>query len=577
MNEIMKKYWQCHSPNLTPHYYNLDLPLSATQEEIEQAHRRLLELIHPDNLRGTEQNNSAETAIQLINEAYEVLSDDEKRFHHLMVCEKVFGCRSSSDYLPRFGIDYWNSRWVRKHREIDSFAPKPWPWDYDTLSTELMCPTGEHGGIQFCTATWVNVVHILVDNLLPYSMSDSIWRRVETWKSGNHSNETIKDIYLDFQRGCDNFKVLIEKREPYIPWSQIPANTDWPTLGKQCTLFCVDILTVPFGIFCIIFFLLTLLSFQTVKKPKRERRRPVFRAPSARSSREPTYRTIDGDIAQSQNQSHTRAWRRQSYSYPSERYYYADEEFTLLYRLGKPQNYSVKEVSSRYTNPSDKSNSTRYPTVTTRQGRATNSATTNSTDDSIPTRNKSLKEPQPRSQSQSSSPSSSTSRSSSTQSSDTKAQRSPIPANASQFFSLNPSERHYYYPNADLPLRERHNTSTSYPPIRQRYVHYEDEKDWADDERTPRLCMALTATGKQCSRRVSLVTPLSGSTVEALVSPLCYQHRHVRKWVREAKERDPPAEESVSSVGRDGLPEEESRRSSVRFLDEDEDDEDDEY
>ncbi|THV45616.1 hypothetical protein BGAL_0468g00040 [Botrytis galanthina] len=577
MNNLVK-YKECHTPNFTPHYYNLDLPVSATQEDIEQAHLRLLQLVHPDNLRGPEQNSSAETAIQLINEAYEVLRDDEKRFYYLMVCERTFGCRFKSDYRPRFGVDFWNSRWIGKHHEIDSFAPKPWPWNYDTLSTELMCPAGKNDGFQFCTATWVNVAHILVDNLLPYSVSDSIWRRVETWRSGNPSNETIKDVYLDFQRGCDNFKVLVEKREAYIPWSQIPANTDWPTLGKRCSLFCVDILTVPFSIFCTILIILTLINLRTFKKQKRKQRRRVFRPPSARSSRPLTYRKIDGDVSQSQNQSHSRVSRRQSSFYPSERDYYADEEATPLYRLEKPRKYSVKEVSNRYTNPSDKSESTRYPRAITTQRRATNSAITNPTVIPPPTRHKILKMPQPPTPSPSPSPNpssstSSSSQSSSTQSSNPKVQRPSSPANASQFFSLNPSEKHYYYPNNDLPLRERRNTSTSFPPTRQRYVHYEDEKDWADDEHTPRLCMALTATGKQCSRRVSLVTPLSGSTVEALVSPLCFQHRHVRKWVRGAHERGSPVEESLSSVERDRLPEEESRRPLVRFLDEDEDDE----
>ncbi|KAF7895320.1 hypothetical protein EAF00_007134 [Botryotinia globosa] len=580
MNNLMK-YKRCHTPNFTPHYYNLDLPVSATQEDVEQAHLRLLQLLHPDNLRGPEQNSSAETAIQLINEAYEVLRDDEKRFYHLMVCEKTFGCRFKFDYRPRFGVDFWDRQWAKKHLEIDSFAPKPWPWDYDTLSTEIMCPTRKNDGFQFCTATWVNVAHILVDNLLPYSVSDNIWRRVETWRSGNPGNETIKDVCLDFQRGCDNFKVLVEKREAYIPWSQIPANTDWPTLGKRCSLFCVDILTVPFSIFCTTLILLTLISLQTVKKHGRRRRRRVFRPPSARASRASTYRTIDGDISQSQNQSHTRVLRQQSSFNPSERDYYADEEAeaTPLYRLRKPRKYSVKEVSDRYTNPSDKSASTEYPSVITRQSRATNSATTNPTINPQPARHKIPKIPQPPSPSPSPSLNPSTSTSSSTQSSSTqpsnlKAQRPSSPANASQFFSLNASEKHYYYPNNDLPLRERRNTSTSFPPTRQRYVHYEDDKDWADDERTPRLCLALTATGKQCSRRVSMVAPLSGTTVEALVSPLCFQHRHVRKWVRGAHGRDPPVEESLSSaVEGDELPEEESRRRLVQFFDEDEDDE----
>ncbi|KAM0126789.1 hypothetical protein ACHAO1_009877 [Botrytis cinerea] len=566
----MSKRKECHTPNFTPHYYNLDLPISATQEDIEQAHFRLLQLVHPDNLRGPEQTRSVKNAIQLINEAYEVLSDDEKRYHHRNVCEKTFGCRFKSDFRPRFGLDFWNSHWGEKHHEIDSFAPKPWPWDYNTLSTKLMCPTGGKAGLQFCTATWVNVAHILVDNLLPYSMSDNIWRRVETWRSGTPGNETTKDVNLDFQRGCDNFKIMVKSKEAYIPWSQIPANTDWPTLGNRCQLFCGDILIAPVSIVFLINILLLLVSLQTIKKSESQQL-PVVWRPSAMYSPASTHPTIEDSIAQSQQQPETRASHRKSPFYPSERDYYADEEFTPSYSQENPQSYSVKEVSSRYTIPSKKSKPTRVSSVTTRHGRATNSATTTPNTN----RHKVPKKPRPRSPSPS--PSSSTSISSTTQLSktNTKAKQPPSPANASQFFSLNPSEKHYYYSNHDLPLRERRNTSTTYPPTRQRYVHYEDEKDWADDERTPRLCMALTATGKPCARRVSMATPLSGSTVDALVSPLCFQHRHVRKWVKGASERGPPLEESVSSVEVERLPEEQRRRSSVRFLDDD--GSDDEY
>ncbi|HUT97090.1 MAG TPA: DnaJ domain-containing protein, partial [Dehalococcoidales bacterium] len=58
-------------------YYNiLGVSRSATEREIKQAYRKLARQHHPDVNPG---DKSAEERFKLINEAYEVLSDREKR------------------------------------------------------------------------------------------------------------------------------------------------------------------------------------------------------------------------------------------------------------------------------------------------------------------------------------------------------------------------------------------------------------------------------------------------------------------------------------------------------------------
>ena len=58
------------------YYETLEVPRGATEEEIRKAYRKLARKHHPDVNRS---DKSAEEKFKEINEAYEVLSDPEKR------------------------------------------------------------------------------------------------------------------------------------------------------------------------------------------------------------------------------------------------------------------------------------------------------------------------------------------------------------------------------------------------------------------------------------------------------------------------------------------------------------------
>jgi curved DNA-binding protein CbpA len=67
---------------LLPDYYSiLEVPMSASLEEIKQSYRRLVRLYHPDINKGSE-----DIHIKQLNEAYAVLSDPMKRAAYDIEC-----------------------------------------------------------------------------------------------------------------------------------------------------------------------------------------------------------------------------------------------------------------------------------------------------------------------------------------------------------------------------------------------------------------------------------------------------------------------------------------------------------
>ncbi len=89
------------------YYKILGVERNATEEEIKKAYRRLARKYHPDTTR--EDKAVAEEKFKEINEAYEVLSDPEKRAHY-----------------DRFGSEW--SRWQQSGRSPEDFDWGAWTY-----------------------------------------------------------------------------------------------------------------------------------------------------------------------------------------------------------------------------------------------------------------------------------------------------------------------------------------------------------------------------------------------------------------------------------------------------------------
>ncbi|WP_323053847.1 J domain-containing protein [Thermomicrobium sp. 4228-Ro] len=61
------------------YYQILGVPVTATLEEIRRAYRQLMRATHPDRVRDPDKRRIAEERAKLLNAAYAVLSDPERR------------------------------------------------------------------------------------------------------------------------------------------------------------------------------------------------------------------------------------------------------------------------------------------------------------------------------------------------------------------------------------------------------------------------------------------------------------------------------------------------------------------
>lgn len=96
-------------PKLRTHYDNLQVSRAASNEVIRAAYQKLSQLHHPD--KNPTDRERAERRIKIINDAYDVLSDPEKRRQHDMWIKEMETGFDQPKEEPVVGADF------RAHRE----------------------------------------------------------------------------------------------------------------------------------------------------------------------------------------------------------------------------------------------------------------------------------------------------------------------------------------------------------------------------------------------------------------------------------------------------------------------------
>ncbi|KAF7880736.1 hypothetical protein EAF00_012011 [Botryotinia globosa] len=138
------------------------------------------------------------------------------------------------------------------------YERKPWFWKYPTMSELRYNSRNTSLGLEkprklppFCVVSWVNGVHIVVDNWLKKEWSDPIWGLLEgvreSYGNGNEKGNMgmeMMDRNWQFWDGCDSFDLDVRiktgggKSRDTTLWSDRRSDTRWETLGGRDDLFC---------------------------------------------------------------------------------------------------------------------------------------------------------------------------------------------------------------------------------------------------------------------------------------------------------------------------------------------------
>ena len=96
------------------YYEILGVKKEATQDQIKKAYRKLAKTYHPDANPG---NKKAEEKFKEINEAYEVLGNDEKRKKYDQLGSE-FNFANGYDFDPsQYGFNKGNTRYEYRDRK----------------------------------------------------------------------------------------------------------------------------------------------------------------------------------------------------------------------------------------------------------------------------------------------------------------------------------------------------------------------------------------------------------------------------------------------------------------------------
>ncbi len=79
MNQQTNQMYSGMNPNAQNYYETLGLTRNATQDEINRAYKQMALRSYPQQYKGLNQFDDADTTFQHVSEAYQVLSDTERK------------------------------------------------------------------------------------------------------------------------------------------------------------------------------------------------------------------------------------------------------------------------------------------------------------------------------------------------------------------------------------------------------------------------------------------------------------------------------------------------------------------
>ena len=115
------------------YYKILGIPKTAAAQEIKRAYRRLVSKYHPDK---NPNNKTAEEKAKEINEAYETLSDAEKKRHYDAVYNPNFSSHSRASKTRSYA-DYSTEPDFKKQANENNSKEKPHEFDMKVLEILL--------------------------------------------------------------------------------------------------------------------------------------------------------------------------------------------------------------------------------------------------------------------------------------------------------------------------------------------------------------------------------------------------------------------------------------------------------
>lgn len=126
-------------------YVTLGIRKDANIEEIRRAHRKLILTCHPDKVRDLSKVDEAQKQFARVQEAYELLSDSERRRKYDIRCESFTSdSRFSDDRSPGDSYDFAGSRSYGEYRDghpLEERVPRDEWYDRSRYSSSSFEPS----------------------------------------------------------------------------------------------------------------------------------------------------------------------------------------------------------------------------------------------------------------------------------------------------------------------------------------------------------------------------------------------------------------------------------------------------